>query len=253
MRNMNILKIFIISNFTLLFGCFDSSSVSNSDVSSTGIGGSTARFTIQKNHLITIEDSIINVFSLEDPFDPLHIDVFTSNLVLETISPFDGDKLLIGTNQGAVIMQQEIPGTLVEISFAAHFRSCDPVIAHGNYMYVTLRDGTKCATGETGVNQLLVFDISNIENPLKRKEIEIDQPFGLGISGDNLFVCYASGVLKFDISDPENMTQIGDYSNACEDVIASTDPMIFTNDDGIRLVQDNESGLTEMAFIRAGD
>ncbi len=251
MKFNHLIKLLLLSYLLLLMGCFESGS--NSDASSTGSGGSTARFTIQKNHLISIEDHVVNVFSLEDPFNPLHIDILTSQLTLETISPFDGDKLLIGTNQGAVIMQQEIPGTLIEISFAAHFRSCDPVIAHGDYMYVTLRDGTKCITRETGVNQLLVFDISDIAHPIKRKEIEIDQPFGLGVSGDHLFVCYADGVLKFDISNPENISEIGNYSTACEDVIASTDPMIFTNDIGVRLIKDSESGLTEMAFIRTGD
>ncbi len=248
----NLFKLFLIFCVALLVGCYDSAG-SDSDVSSTGTGGSTARFVIQKNHLITVENKVINVFSLEEPYNPLHIDVIPSRLNLETISPFDGDKLLIGTEQGAVIMQHEPPGTLSEVSFAAHFRSCDPVIAYGDYMYVTLRNGTKCATRETGVNQLLVFDISDITQPIKRKEIDIDQPFGLGISGNNLFVCYANGVLKFDITTPENITQIGDYSHACEDVIASTDPMIFTNDEGIRLIQDSEFGLTEMAIIRAGE
>jgi hypothetical protein len=248
----NISKVLVLGCLVMLAGCYDSSG-SDSDVSSTGTGGSTARFVIQKNHLITVENRVVNVFSLDDPYNPLHIDILTTRLDLETISPFDGDKLLIGTNQGAVIMQHETPGTLVEVSFAAHFRSCDPVIAYGDYMYVTLRDGTKCATRETGVNQLLVFNISDITQPIKRKEINIDQPFGLGISGNNLFVCYAHGVLKFDITDPENITEIGDYSHACEDVIASTDPMIFTNDEGIRLVQDSESGLTEVAIIRAGE
>ncbi len=248
----NIFKVVVLAGFVLLASCYDSSG-SDSDVSSTGIGGSTARFVIQKNHLITVENKVINVFSLEEPYDPLHIDIISSRLDLETISPFDGDKLLIGTEQGAVIMLHEPPGTLSEVSFAAHFRSCDPVIASGDYMYVTLRDGTKCATGVTGVNQLLVFDISDITQPIKRKEIDIEQPFGLGISGNNLFVCYKNGVLKFDITDPENIAQIADSSNACEDVIASTDPMIFTNDEGIRLVQDHELGLTEVAIIRAGE
>lgn len=248
---INIFKFSIFSFTILLFGCLDSGS--NNDVSTSGVGGSTARFTIQKNHLITIEDRAISVFSLDDPYDPMHIDFFTTNLTLETIYPFDDDKLLIGTTTGAVIMYHEPAGTLTQVSFAGHFRSCDPVIAHENYMYVTLRDGTKCGTGETGINQLLVFDISDIRNPIKRKEIEIDQPFGLGISGDHLFICYADGVLKYDISDPEDMTQAGDYSNACEDIIASVEPMIFTNDEGIRLVQNNELGLTEMAFIRAGN
>ncbi|MFT7218361.1 MAG: hypothetical protein ACI8R8_003461 [Paraglaciecola sp.] len=248
----NLFKVLVLGCLAILAGCLESSG-GDSDVSSTGTGGSTARFVIQKNHLITVENSVVNVFSLDDPYAPLHIDVLKTNLDLETISPFDGDKLLIGTEQGAVIMQHEPPGTLVEASFAAHFRSCDPVIARGDYMYVTLRDGTKCTTGATGVNQLLVFDISDITQPIKRKEIDIDQPFGLGISGDNLFVCYANGVLKFDITNPENITQIGDYSNACEDVIASNNPMIFTNDEGIRLVQDSELGLTEIAIIRAGE
>ncbi|GAA6134506.1 hypothetical protein NBRC116188_12950 [Oceaniserpentilla sp. 4NH20-0058] len=37
------------------------------------------------------------------------------------------------------------------------------------------------------------------------------------------------------------------------DIIAATDPMILTGEDGIRLVQDNNLGLTELAIIRQGD
>lgn len=223
--------------------------------SSNGVGGSTARFVIQNNHLITVEDDFLQVFSLASATQPQLTNSYytNTNLVLETIYPYEENKIMLGTNQGAIIMDHSTHGALHEISFAGHFTSCDPVIAHNGYMYVTLRAGQNCGlvNNTQGVNQLLVYDIQDITQPNLIKTIELDQPWGLGVKDNSLFVCYAQGVLKFDISDPLAIVQTGDYSASCNDIIPS-DPMILTGDDGIRLVEDNGTGLVELAIIRKG-
>lgn len=103
-----------------------------------------------------------------------------------------------------------------------------------------------------GVNQLLIYDISDITQPELRKTIELDQPYGLSIKETSLFVCYEDGVLEFDITNPLEPAQIGDFDMSCNDIIASTQPMILTGDDGIRLVQKDSTNLIELAIIRKG-
>ena len=247
-----------------LFACVQDSS---DTVTSTGEGGSTSRFVIQQNHLITIEETFIQVFSLENPLNPDLTNAYYVNergLILETIYPYQTNKLLLGTTQGAFIIDHSTPGTLVTKSFARHTTNCDPVIAHGNYMYVTLRNGRSCdiIQNVNGVNRLLIYDITNageldedniLIEPQLVKTIDMDQPWGLGIKDSLLFVCVEDGVVEFDISTPEDPQEVGNYSAQCNDIIAGTEPMILTGDDGIRLMTKQGAGLTELAIIREGD
>jgi len=221
--------------------------------SGTGIGGSTARFTIQKNHLITIENHQVKVFSLSQPMTPVHIAAFDTRITMETIFPQGEERIFIGTNDGTIIMDHSETGILQEVAFVSHFRSCDPVVAQGNYMYVTLRDGNGCGVFTNNVNQLMVFDITDVQHPELVTQININRPYGLGIQDSNLFVCYANGVQQYDISDPQSIEKVADYSTECDDLIAATSPMIFTSKEGIHLVSLSDNGLTEQAIIRAGD
>jgi len=235
----------------IIQGCYQGSDTPAN--SGTGIGGSTARFTIQKNHLITIEDHQVKVFSLNQPMTPLHVAAFDTRITMETIFPEGEERIFIGTNDGTIIMDHKEAGILQEVAFVSHFRSCDPVVAQGNYMYVTLRDGNGCGVFTNNVNQLMVFDITDVQHPELITQININRPYGLGIQAGNLFVCYANGVLQYDISDPQNVEQVADYSTECDDLIAVTNPMILTSKEGIHLVSLSDSGLTEQAIIRAGD
>lgn len=252
--NINFKLMIFITVLGFQLGCGESDT-GPSPISSNGEAGSTARFAIQNDHLITLEDDYLQVFSLTNPTEPeLTNSYYTGGgLVLETIYLYEENRILLGTNQGAIIMDHSNPGTLLEIAFAGHTTSCDPVIANGNYMYVTLRNGRDCGVimNTEGVNQLLVFDISDIANPVLVKTMPLDQPWGLGIKDQALFVCVDNGVMKLDITNPEDPIEIQTYSAQCNDIIAS-DPMILTGDDGIRLVEDSGVGLTELSFIGQG-
>ena len=46
------------------------------------------------------------------------------------------------------------------VSVYSHVVSCDPVVAEGNYAYVTLRSGTNC---NRGLNVLDVVDIKDFK------------------------------------------------------------------------------------------
>ena len=223
---------------------------------SNSVGGSTAKFTIQNNHLITIEDHDIQIFSLANPSDPVLVNAYytPNTITLETIYPYQANRILLGTNTGAVIMDHSTPGTITELAFPEFVTSCDPVIAQGDYMYITLRNGSSCnlVNNVDGVNQLLIYDISDITQPELKKTIELDQPYGLSIKDTSLLICYEQGLIEFDISNPIEPTQIGDYDMPCNGIIASTQPMVVTGDNGIRLVQKDSANLIELAIIRKG-
>ena len=157
---------------------------------------------------------------------PVNVATFHTRITMETIFPQGEERIYIGTNQGTIIMDHLEAGILQEVAFVAHFRSCDPVVADGHYMYVTLRDGNGCGVLTSNVNQLMVFDIGDVKHPELITQININRPYGLGIKAGSLFVCYANGVLQYDISEPHNIEQVANYSTQCDDLIAATDPMI---------------------------
>ena len=250
---MKILMVLLVVT-AFIAGCVDSSS--DGDSSDVGVGGSTAQFVIQQGHLITVEPDRIQLFDLADSFSPELVSSYkpTGRLDVETVFPYQNNRLLFGTTEGVVIMDHSTPGTLTEVSFASHLTSCDPVIAQGNYMYVTLRDGRSCDRGFNAekLNQLIVYDITDDTRPIRKTTVELDQPWGLGISGTSLFVCYASGLKEYDVTNPINPVEVADYTESCNDIIASTNPMIITGDDGIRLVEKDGPILTELSTIQAG-
>jgi len=108
--------------------------------------------------------------------------------------------MFVGTTTGMLIYDVTDATKPKQISSYDHITACDPVVADGEYAYVTLRTGTRCANGQ---NLLEVIDISSITNPYLLKSYPMFNPHGLGTDGDLLFICDGSAGLKiFDKSDP---------------------------------------------------
>jgi hypothetical protein len=114
-----------------------------------------------------------------------------------------GDLLFIGSNTGMFIYDIEDPGNPTFVSEYEHFRACDPVVAEGDYAYVTLRSTNDwCANN---VNQLQIIDITNIFEPVQVGTYNMFAPYGLAVRGDRVFVCdAASGIKIVDVSDKTN-------------------------------------------------
>jgi len=110
---------------------------------------------------------------------------------------------------------------------AIHFRSCDPVVAQGQYAFVTLNTlASNC--GPVPNNVLEVYDITNPTNPVLKKTMSLKGPTGLGVDGAKLFVC-DKGLKVFDITDPLNPRQIDDLADIDEVDIRSTYDVIPIN------------------------
>ena len=115
-----------------------------------------------------------------------------------------------------------------------HARGCDPVVVHDDIAFVTLRDGTVC---DGFANQLDVVDVSNLASPKLLYSFEMDNPHGLGVDGDALFICEGKYGLKlFDKSD---LSQIGNrLKNWIQDinafdVIPIDNLLILIGEDGL--------------------
>ena len=206
-------KLFILSVIAVtFFACSkDSNNVntasnggtnySNGGASGTGTGGSLARFTIAQNYLYVVDQRVLTAYSLANAADPQKTSQVTVGTDVETIYALD-DKLFIGSQNAMYIYSISSAGNPALIGQASHVRACDPVVADGQYAYVTVRGGSSC--GST-INALEVYDISNITNPSLVKEISLAGPWGLGKSEDRLYVCDGStGLAVYNITSPSN-------------------------------------------------
>lgn len=161
--------------------------------SKTGKGGSMARFTITGDYLYTVNFSDLRAFDIANAADPVFKSTQRITTGIETIFPY-GDYLFIGSQSAMFIYDLQNPAAPNKRSAVTHFRACDPVVVEGSKAYVTIRSGAACAGN---LNQLLVFDISNVDNPVKLSTTEMKNPFGLGIDNGKLFVCEGAFGLRF--------------------------------------------------------
>jgi hypothetical protein len=165
----------------------------------TGIAGSMAAFSVVGDYLYVVEENSLKVFGIHVPsqIDFLQTNHFSWGI--ETIFPY-GSNLFIGTQNGMHIFNNSNPAAPVWIAAFAHATACDPVFVDGDIAYVTLRDGQEC---ETFTNQLDVVDIGDLHNPELMRSYPMDNPHGLAIRDDVLFLCEGESGLKiFDVRDP---------------------------------------------------
>lgn len=186
------------------------SGVQGDSGSSTGQGGSLARFTIAQNHLYIVDDLKLHTYSLANSTTPQ----LTSTVILgediETIYSYK-DKLFIGSQNAMYIYSISDASTPKKLGQAEHVRACDPVVADDTVAYVTVRSGNNC--GGT-LNALYVYDVKQVLNPKEMSIIDMNSPWGLGMSGDNLYICQGgNGLAVYDISNrynPELQTTYAD-------------------------------------------
>lgn len=164
-----------------------------------GIAGSMARFSIVNNYLYTVNNSQLTSFNIATANNPVKTANQTVGWNIETIYPFS-NKLFIGSMTGMFIYDITNPATPVAQGQFTHVRSCDPVIADGNYAYVTLRGGTACGSIN---NQLDVVNINNVMSPSIAKTYPMTNPHGLTKDNNLLFICDGKdGLEMYDAANP---------------------------------------------------
>jgi len=231
---------------------YSSASSTGSTMNSTspiGKGGSMARFTIAGNILYTVSNTDLNVFNITNPGNPVYdskINISAWNV--ETIFPFK-DKLLIGTQNGMFVYDTKNPDKPTLAGQFSHVQSCDPVIADGDYAYVTLRTGTTCA-GNT--NALQILKLNNYTDPQLLQSYTLTNPHGLSKDGKLLFVCDGIDGLKiYNASDINNLQLVKQFADMeAYDVIAYNYLALVVSKDGLyQFDYSNENNIRPISKI----
>ncbi|MBC7905066.1 MAG: hypothetical protein H7Y27_16680 [Gemmatimonadaceae bacterium] len=197
-----------------------------------GKAGSMSRFALVNDNLFTVSQTDLTVINTSTAADPtVVVTKKISNWGIETIFPLK-DKLFIGSNSAMYIYDITNPSSPTQLSQFTHFRSCDPVVAEGNYAYVTLRDGNSCGTK---INELQVVDITNLNAPALKKTYAQQNPRGLSKDGNTLIICDGpAGVKFFDATDVSNIVLRSTITGIDPNDVITIGPIaIVTANDGL--------------------
>ena len=199
----------------------------------TGIGGSMARFTITSNRLYALDDTYLDIVDVGNPQALIQKNEIKLGWWPETLFPV-GETLFIGTRAGLYIYDLESPDQPKQLSAYEHIISCDPVVVEGDYAFVTLYDGGIC---HNNTNQLEVINVSNLSAPVLAKVYPFTNPHGLGIDNGILFICDGDAGLKiFDASDVNTITDkpLAHYPNInALDIIPYNNVAMMIGADGL--------------------
>ncbi|AZI25332.1 hypothetical protein EA772_08215 [Pedobacter sp. G11] len=226
-------------------------SSSSSQGGSSGQGGSMARFTLMNDYLYTVGLYELGLFDVKNASNPSFIKSINLGWGVETIFPYD-NKLFIGTNTGMHIFNATDAANPVKLSTYSHIFACDPVVVQGKFAYVTLRTGNNCRQAS---NQLEVVDIEDPTKPKLLVAYPMQNPHGLSVNGNNLFLCEGNfGIKSFNITDNKaignNMLQHLQNIKSF-DVIAGPKSLIVTGDDGVyQFNYSNASNLRQLSLIK---
>lgn len=196
---------------------------------SVGQGGSLARFKIVNDYLYAVDSHNINIFDISDMGNPQDLDDVYAGFDIETI--FNrGEQLFLGSMRGMYIYDISSPAMPTLISEFQHGTACDPVVVDGDYAYVTLRGGNACGATESG---LFIVDISDITSPKLEISYSMDEPYGLGVKDEKLFVCDgASGLKVFDKTDVNSLKPLNHFKDIVTfDVIPLDENLLMVGDE----------------------
>lgn len=188
---------------------------------SIGTGGSFAKFQINNNALYTVENFELNVFNITNPeqtfFDKsIYMTEWMGGGIFETLFK-QKEFLFIGSTNGMYIVNAFDEFNPYFVSGFSHATACDPVVVHANTAYITVRGGSTCGAIEDQIN---VIDITNIENPTLISTYLLNQPYGLGIRNNVLYVCADGNLNVFDATNSAELVLQNTYNDQVKDVIA---------------------------------
>lgn len=178
---------------------------SNSDANSaggSGTGGSLARFNINEDYLYVVDQNKLSVFNIAGLRNPELIKSEWVGRDIETIF-YKENHLYLGSSSGMYIYSLEDPAAPQLKSMFSHILGCDPVVVKDDIAYVTIRGGNACGQEWS---QLDVIDVADKSNPQLMKSYEMENPYGLGVKDDWLFVCDGTAGLKiYDTKNTPNL------------------------------------------------
>jgi hypothetical protein len=208
---------------------------STNSSTTSGSGGSTARFAISGNYLYTVDNANLKVFDISTASDPVLKNTVPVGFEIETIYPFK-DKLFIGSTSEVHIFSINNPESPEKLSTAISpdvMRRCDPVVAKDTVAYATLRTNSQCG-GRQSI--LAAYDIKDITHPVQKGSYPVNEPYGLGYADTALYVCDRSCLYVFNIKEAYQPLLIKSFADGWYlDVIPYKNTLICQVQDGLTL------------------
>ncbi len=210
-----LLPLIVSAMVVAFFACHADSSAVPTPGNDSGTGGSLARFMIVGNFLYTVDNTKIKTISLANPADPVLIDEQLVANGVESIFNL-GNRLFIGSSTGLFLYTfgtNGIPqkqGEFLYSNFNFPIYPCDPVVANNTHAFVTLNTAIPVELCRRNtpvqVNLLNIFNISDINKPTLVAQYQMENPQGVGLDGNLLFLCEQQYGLKvYDISNPSDL------------------------------------------------
>lgn len=223
-----------------------------SDSSSSGQGGSMAKFACVGDHLYVVDESFLQTFDISDSTKIINTSRIQANWSnrIETIFPTDS-MLFLGSTNGMYIFNLKDPAKPSYVNLYTHVVSCDPVVVKGKYAYVTLRTDFDSNFCNRGVNQLEVIDLSRITDPKNVGIYPMTNPRGLGIDGNHLFVCDGMDLVVMDATNPLALTTIKriELNGTPYDVIARNGILTLSYSAGLKQYAYSNDTIQEISTI----
>ena len=206
----------------------DMVALASSESTGAGQGGSLARFKIVNEYLYAVDSHNINIFDIQNLEQPRELEEVYAGFDIETI--FNrGNQLFLGSMSGMYIYDISSPAMPKFISEFSHGTACDPVVVDDKYAYITLRAGNFCGAFESSLEIVDVSDVNNLELV---KSYPMENPYGLGVKENLLFICDgASGLKVYDKSNVNSLQLLNHFENINTfDVIPTKDNLLLIGD-----------------------
>lgn len=226
---------------------------SDSSVESV-LSGSYSTMLTLGNKLYIVSKTTIFTYDATDSKNLILLDEQSLGFDIESLIHYDG-MLLIGSKSSMHIYTLNDKGIPVKQSQTQYFGfgedicTSDPIVVRNNIAYVTLSSSVEVCGNTRLINELRVYDISDINNPILISLYEMKNPKGLGLGKNKLFVCDAQlGLVVLDIKNPYNIEQTQLFSNIIPyDVIVKGNALIVVAKD--QLLQYDISDETNVKLL----
>jgi hypothetical protein len=253
-NNYPIYPIYYGNSFMAKMDALSSNYASGAPTTSTstaGVGGSMARFGLTGNNLVAVDNHTFYNINLSDANNPKLESQSQINWGIETMFLY-GKYMFLGTSSGMLVYDLSDLNKPVYLSNFWHVTGCDPVVVQNNRAYVTIRGGNVCGSN---VNRMDVLDVSNVKNPTLIRSYGMENPYGLGIDGDLLFVCDGTAGLKvYNAADPyliaeHQLAKFPDI-NAYDVIPLGTSLLMIGNDGFYQYDYTNVNNIKQISVIK---